>query len=218
MLRTSEQINEISKALSLAQSELDIATKDATNPHFKSKFADLAAIVKASRKQLSKNGIAVVQGAFKDNNDGWILTTRLVHTSGQWLESDFPLLARDKTSQAMGSATTYAKRYSLMAMTGVVSDDEDDDGEASMGRDRQKKPIPELGIRPFEPKKQEFKMTQEMFNKVKDLGGHLELNPEEFLIKLKQITGKDSSKDWVKSDYEKVIIKLTEELDQKILK
>lgn len=137
-MKTSESTSSIASALAKAQAEIKTAIKDATNPHFKSRYADLVAIVESCRPALSKNGIAVIQGGEKKEGS-WVLTTRLAHSSGEWYECDFPLLARDNSAQAMGSATTYAKRYALAAMVGVVADDEDDDGEGAMGRIPQKK-------------------------------------------------------------------------------
>lgn len=129
-MRTSEKIDLISAALLKAQANLDIAKKDKNNSHFKSTYADYGAIVKASRPALLSNDIVVIQGARLIDVNTWQLTTRLQHISGQWMESDYPLVAKDANNpQAFGSATTYAKRFSLAAMVGVVAEDEDDDGD-----------------------------------------------------------------------------------------
>lgn len=133
-MRQSEVTKDIDAALAKAQAEFKVASKDAENPHFKSKYADLADVIEATRPALTKHAISIVQGAEVSTNGGWVLVTRMSHSSGQWYESDFPLLVRDQSPQAMGSAMTYAKRYSYSAMTGAVSGDEDDDGEAAQGR------------------------------------------------------------------------------------
>jgi hypothetical protein len=127
-VNTSEQINEIAKALAAAQGEMKNAFLNKVNPHFKSKYADLAGIRDAVTPALSKHGIAVVQGTEMDG-ERLVVTTRLVHASGQWFESRFPI-AIDKP-QAMGSSYTYAKRYSLAAICNIAADEDDDANAAS---------------------------------------------------------------------------------------
>ena len=126
-MKTSDQINELATALSAAQAEMKNATLNKVNPHFKSKYADLAGIRDTVTPALTKHGLAVVQGT--DTTEGGIVVvTRLLHKSGQWMESRFPI-AYDKP-QTMGSAYTYARRYSLSAMCSI-SADEDDDANAA---------------------------------------------------------------------------------------
>lgn len=127
-MRTSTETKDIALALGKAQSQIAAARMDSSNPYFSSKYANLAAVVGVSRGPLTENGIVVIQGPVRTET-GWVLTTRLEHTSGQWYESDFPLLVKEQTPQQMGSAVTYAKRYCLCAMVGIVTQDEDDDGE-----------------------------------------------------------------------------------------
>jgi len=126
----SEQINEISLALSKAQGEMHSAFFDKVNPHFKSKYASLDAIWEACREPLSKNQLSVVQLPVSEG--GFLfLDTILSHSSGQWFKSRVPILTGDKmTIQALGSAMTYMKRYSLSAIVGISSR-EDDDGEGA---------------------------------------------------------------------------------------
>jgi hypothetical protein len=126
-MRTSDAIDQLSKALSAAQGEMKNATLNKVNPHFKSKYADLAGIRDTVIPALAKHGLAVMQGT--DTTDtGLVVVTRLSHISGQWIESRFPI-AFDKP-QAMGSAYTYARRYSLSAMC-CISAEEDDDANAA---------------------------------------------------------------------------------------
>lgn len=126
-MRTSEQINELATALAAAQAEMKNATLNKVNPHFKSKYADLAGIRDTVTPALAKHGLSIAQGT--DTLDsGIVVVTRLMHKSGQWIESRFPI-SYDKP-QAMGSAYTYARRYSLSAMC-AISADEDDDANAA---------------------------------------------------------------------------------------
>jgi hypothetical protein len=127
-VRTSDSINELATALAAAQAEMKNAALNRINPHFKSKYADLAGIRDTVTPALTKHGLAVVQGT--DTTDGGIVVvTRLLHKSGQWMESRFPI-AYDKP-QTMGSAYTYARRYSLSAMCSISADDDDDANAAN---------------------------------------------------------------------------------------
>jgi len=129
---TSSSLVELATALAKAQGEIESAKKDSTNPHFKSKYADLASVWDAIRGPLSKNGLSVVQMPTAYGSEVCV-TTLLLHASGQWIKSTLTMLVGDKaTPQAVGSAITYAKRYSLTSMTGVAPD-EDDDGNAASG-------------------------------------------------------------------------------------
>ncbi len=141
---SSENINELAGALSKAQGEITCAIKDGMNPHFKSKYATLSSVWEACREPLSKHGLAVVQTT-QPENDQLIMVTTLMHSSGQWIKSLMPVIAMKSTPQAIGSATTYARRYSLASMVGVAPDDDDDANEAQSGNYEQKresKPIP----------------------------------------------------------------------------
>jgi len=130
-MKTSEQISELAAALAVAQGMMENAIMNRTNPHFKTKYADLAAVLNAARKPLSANGLAIVQTI----GDG-ILHTRLLHTSGQWIASEHPLPMSGKP-QEIGSALTYARRYSLSALIGIAADEDDDANVAnrSNGKD-----------------------------------------------------------------------------------
>jgi hypothetical protein len=123
----SEQINELTAALAKAQGEMGSASKSSTNPHYKSKYADLAAVWDAVRGPLSKYGLSVIQTI-----DGTSLTTMLCHSSGQWISGSMSLLIVKQDMQGLGSATTYARRYALSAICGVAQDD--DDGNGSIGQ------------------------------------------------------------------------------------
>jgi hypothetical protein len=124
----SENINELAAALAKAQGTMKAAHFNKTNPHFKNKYADLTAILEAVRHPLSENGLAIVQTP--EIMDGaFCLVTRLLHSSGQYIAGEYPLPAQ-ATPQQIGSAITYAKRYSLCAIVGISADD-DDDAEAT---------------------------------------------------------------------------------------
>lgn len=140
-MNTSEQINEIAAALAKAQGKIKTALKDSTNPHFRSKYADLASVREACADALTSNDIAVVQAHGFDGSNV-TLTTRLVHKSGQWLESVYLIKPTKEDPQGYASATTYARRISLSSMVGVVADEDDDGNAASAPRTSYSKPAP----------------------------------------------------------------------------
>ena len=124
----SENVNEIAKALATAQSQMKVAPFNKTNPHFKNKYADLTAVIDAVRKPLNDNCIAFTQTT-EMHGGAFCLVTRLLHSSGQWISGEY-LLPANVSPQQLGSALTYAKRYSLAAIVGISSD-EDDDAEGA---------------------------------------------------------------------------------------
>jgi hypothetical protein len=137
-METSQTIGKISEALSKAQGQIKPAAFDATNPHFKSKYATLASIMEAARPALSANGIAVIQGTSVEGDPIRVkVTTILAHVSGEWIKDSLSIKPMADTAQAVGSAISYSKRYLFSAMVGIVGD-EDDDGEAAVGRNPEK--------------------------------------------------------------------------------
>ena len=138
-MERSETIGKLSEALAKAQGEMKPASFDAQNPHFRSKYATLASIMEACRAALSQNQIAVVQGT-SVIEDRVIVTTMLVHASGEFVSDQLSMNIIKDSPQAIGSAITYARRYSLASLVGVVSD-QDDDAEAAMPKENAQKPV-----------------------------------------------------------------------------
>lgn len=132
-MNSSQTIKEITKALVAAQMQMDAAIKDATNPHYKSSYADLASNIEAALPALNKNGIAVTQGVrWNDLSNGYEMITKLEHVSGEWKESAWPLVTDKPGAQGMGSGGKYARRYGLGAA--VCIKETDDDGEGATDR------------------------------------------------------------------------------------
>ena len=120
----------LATALVKAQKAFSPALKKSTNPHFKSRYADLASCVDAVMDALNENGISLVQGTPAHDN-GVIVETLFIHESGEQLSGGklyFPAVKHD--SQGYMSALTYCRRGSLMAACGIAP--EDDDGNASV--------------------------------------------------------------------------------------
>ena len=124
-------IGKLAGALAKAQGKMRHAAKDSTNPHFKTKYADLASVIEAAREPLGENGLAVVQVLHHIGGPDSLLVTKLIHESGEWMASEYPI-AITAQQQVNGSAITYARRYSYAAMLGIAAD-EDDDGNAAQG-------------------------------------------------------------------------------------
>ena len=131
----------IATALVKAQKAFGPALKTATNPHFRSRYADLAACVEAVMDGLNNNGIALVQ-QLTESDTGVIVETVFIHESGEMLNCGklhVPAVKHDP--QGYGSALTYARRYSLMAACGIAP--EDDDGNAASRKEEKKSSVDE---------------------------------------------------------------------------
>lgn len=129
MITQSPTIGELAKALAKAQGAMTSAKKSAVNPHFKSKYADLAEVIDSIRKPLSDNGIAFTQLNTTDEGGNVSVTTMLMHESGEFIGSTFSAKPQQANVQGYGSTITYLRRYSAMAIAGLASDD--DDGQAA---------------------------------------------------------------------------------------
>ena len=139
------KLSKLTEALSKAQKEIKGAIKDSQNPFFHSVYADLASVWDACRTPLADNGLAVIQ-ITKTIEGKLYLETILSHVSGESISGFYPInpMRQEKEKgwitsedpQALGSALTYARRYALAAIVGVAP--EDDDGEAAVGRGKEK--------------------------------------------------------------------------------
>ena len=127
---TSPTLSEFATALALAQASIGSVTKDKTakTEKYSYTYAELAACLEAIRGPLTSNGLALIQGAFAVGNRVTV-STRLIHKSGEWVQNDLTLTAKDASPQAIGSAITYGRRYGVSALTGLAA--EDDDGKAA---------------------------------------------------------------------------------------
>lgn len=143
-MKTSETITKIIDALCKAHGQFKPVVKNKINPHFKSKFADLTSCLDSTRPQLIANGVVPSQGMIKTADGERLCVTKLMHTSGEWIETETPMVGPLTTMQAVGSAMTYARRYGYQGIVGINAED-DDDAEAAMERPLQigevKKPI-----------------------------------------------------------------------------
>lgn len=131
---TGDAGSEFWAAFAQAFGEFGAAHKDSSNPHFKSKYADLASVMDAIRGPLAKHGLGMVQFACEAPEGSVCVRTVLGHSSGQFISSNFTMPVRDpKNPQAVGSALTYARRYAAMAICGIAPDDDDGNSAAKQG-------------------------------------------------------------------------------------
>lgn len=129
-MNRSDSIANLAKALALAQPHISNPALDAVNPHFRSRYATLAAHIAAVRAPLAAQGISVVQSTRIDVLGAVVVVTSLIHSSGEWISSDLALPSGG-TPQTYGSALTYARRYALAALCGIVGDEDDDANAAT---------------------------------------------------------------------------------------
>jgi hypothetical protein len=128
-MKTSESIKQIAEALVSAQKEIRFAAKDSTNPHFKSKYANINSVIEAVKKPLNDNGIAILQSLSPSDDNKLHLTTRLLHSSGEWIEDTAVCPIQKQDPQGLGSAISYIRRYSISSLCALYADD--DDGQSA---------------------------------------------------------------------------------------
>lgn len=150
-MNKTEQINELALALSKAQLMIKGAIEDSNNPHFKSSYASLKAYIDSAKEALSKNGLAVTQlihDSQFENYNSISVETVLMHSSGQWISSTFSMPVTKLDAQGVGSAITYARRYSFASVIGIAPMEDDDGNEAvkSAPKNLEKKEIKKVII------------------------------------------------------------------------
>lgn len=119
-------MKELFSALIKAQSEMGAASKDAKNPHLNKKYADFNSVAEACRDALHRNGLTFVQPTRIHESGITVVVTRILHSSGQMIEGEYPVIAKDMTDpQKHGGGLTYARRYALASMLGIVQEDDD---------------------------------------------------------------------------------------------
>ena len=144
-MNKSESIAAISSAMAKAQHDVENASKNAKNPHFKSKYADLAELLNTVRPVFSSHGLAIVQmPSFVDGVAS--VETLISHSSGEWISSICSAPVSKQDAQGVGSAITYLRRYSLAAMCGIAQ--EDDDANSAVGHAPQAQQTPKPQAKP----------------------------------------------------------------------
>lgn len=130
----SPEIDKLAGALAKAQGDMEHAKKTETNTHLRSSYANLADVTRCLRKPFKENGLSYSQLITMFGTGEKVVITKLMHESGQFLQSVLPIEAFDAKGinelQQFGSAVTYIRRYALMGITGLASEDDDADGTA----------------------------------------------------------------------------------------
>jgi len=158
----TQNISQLATALAKAQGEMKNPPLDSTNPHFKSKYSSLASVRDTVTPILTKHGLAVVQLLGNDSAGNLSCTTTLIHESGESIQTTLSIPGKHD-AHGMGSCATYARRYTLMAICGVVGD-EDDDGNAVMQP----------------PDKQSTKLSDDKVKEIKDQLAEVEADIDKF--------------------------------------
>lgn len=127
-MKQSESIANLAAAMAAAQGEMGSAIKGASNPFFKSKYADLGSVIQAIKAPFAAHGLSFVQFPVSGENSVGV-ATRLMHSSGEWLEQEYYIPLGKMDAQSVGSCLSYARRYSLQSIAGIPS--ADDDGNAA---------------------------------------------------------------------------------------
>ena len=148
-MNKSESTTALFGALASAQGEMENASKNSENQHFRSKYADLAEVLNTVRPVLSRHGLSVTQ--FPSYGDGIVhVETIIAHKSGEWMSEKCSAPAQKQDPQGVGSAISYLRRYSLAAVCGIAQ--EDDDGHAASkpkpGTAPQQKPAQQPATQP----------------------------------------------------------------------
>ena len=147
-MKMSESIKELAAALAAAQLEIENASKNSKNDHFKNRYADLAEVLNTARPVLAKHGLSVAQFPSLEANVVSVETI-LMHTSGEWISNVASAPLSKPDAQGVGSATTYLRRYSLAALAGIAQ--EDDDGNGAMHQPRPaKQPAQDVSFAAFD--------------------------------------------------------------------
>lgn len=147
---------EFAAALVAAQKATKIALKDAENPHFKKAYADLGSVFAACKEAYNSNGITILQrcgSVTVEGGNGFVeVTTSLVHEGGEILSDGFRIGLKDPYDpQKIGSAITYARRYGLSAICGVVADEDDDGNAAARAGEARRSAAPTTAAKPAQP-------------------------------------------------------------------
>lgn len=161
-MNKSESIVEISKAMAKFQSEVKQPFKDKSNPFFKSKYVPLESVVESITSIAPKHGISFVQWASNDDTGRVGVSTMIMHTSGEYIEFDPVYMDADKnTAQGAGALISYLKRYSLSAVFGITSD-QDDDGNHASGNTNKPKQQPKARPEQIKDLKDKIKQAVEI--------------------------------------------------------
>lgn len=213
----SESIGKLALALSKAQSKISGAVKDSNNPFFKSKYAQLDSVMDAIREPFAENELSLTQ-VVDDREGKLVLITFLLHSSGEYMKSVYPLVCKDMSNpQALKSLITYARRTSASAIAGVA--ETDDDGEAANERIHEEKPVEKKPLVNHAPVihsktdtdkgadwvKEGRAVTDAQLKRLYAIQQKSKVTPEQISQMIKLRFNKSSSKDLSMTEYDEVV-------------
>lgn len=203
-MKTSEKSGDLFKAFIKFQSEVKQPKKNAINPHFRSNYSTLDEIIRTVTPILTAHGLAVIQEVTGDGATVTVIT-RIIHESGEWLETDPLTLKCEKTTpQGQGSAASYGRRYALSAVLGISSEDDDDGNQASgMGK---KHPIKAATSTPKNDSKMTATEWQSFWKNIENLG-----KTKEDVLK-KAGVSEEEFKNWTRGKVVELFTKIRKEV------
>lgn len=206
-MKQSEKIDQLAAALSALQGKVQDVEKDSKNTFFKtpdgkpSGYASLAAVLQAVRPLLAEHGLALCQ--MPNTVEGKpVLSTMLVHKSGQYLQADAPLLIDKANSQGWGSALSYARRFSASAILGVAQ--VDDDGNEASQAPAKAAPRPAIAPKPSVTPKAPVVSPEQRKAIFETTSVQMGMGEDGAIAWMKQITGKAHSTEWTAEDLVKI--------------
>jgi hypothetical protein len=184
VITMSQEIAKLSAALVKAQAEVDNAVKNSTNPHFRSDYANLEAVLFTVKPILAKHDLSVVQ--FPGYEDGvCTLSTIVLHSSGQWLQSEAGAPLEKPTAWSVGSCVTYLRRYSLASICQLTQTDDDGAAASEPSNPTPTKPTKKLTEK--EEVAKDWNATERLAERLDVLSGILEACQEHGGIDTKTI-------------------------------
>ena len=194
-MQHSESIKELASAFLKAQQSFETATEDADNPFFKSKYADLPEVWRVAKGPLGANGLAFVQSPESDGNGAIEIETMLVHApSGEWIKSRMRMKPVKDDPQGVGSCITYARRYALSALIGIVADEDDDGNAASHAAP------PKAEAKKAAPTSNIVDIARGLYLSFQEAG----MKKDEIMALFKKVTGKSDMKALAQADIDKL--------------
>ena len=146
-MKKSENIEEIAKSLIEFRKNLKQPQKDANNPFFKSSYTTLDKVIEAIDETAPNHGLSFTQWAVSNEQGNVGVETLLLHSSGQYIHYDAIYMKPEKnTPQAIGSAITYSRRYTISAIFGITSDEDDDGNQATGNKSKPKQDAGKLEL------------------------------------------------------------------------
>ena len=191
-----------------AQKEMRPAIKEAKNPRFNSKYSDISSVLNACMEALYSNNLAMTQPV-EHKDIGMVVTTRITHITGEYIETSLPLIMQKNDMQGLGSAITYARRYGLTTLLGIPEDD--DDGNSISIEKKEPKSINQEQLKRIENAFNFTGLTDWEKTYLNDLKARLEMYGNLFESQLKKLKEIEEQKGPKKKQVTDSIIELVQE-------